>query len=282
MTIKNKKITEKINKKSSQTKAISLSFAGLLMLSQASLFVSAASANVISRIHGRCLLSNNNRTVFDGHCVIKHKENQGQQIVVVELDNEAKYRFAGPGLTALQVEAWDGIHNVSYQENSDSEIFSWNVAEDKNRLSVKTDTRHDPNVSHNDSTEDALGTVIGAAVGAVIGGLLSGGSSNNNNNTASNPYTTQEYDAVAYFKCSLGTPTHDKSCPGGIRRGNAGSATIYVRLPNGKERIYSFDSGNVTSPNGGNLTWGKSGDDWYIGVDNNEFIIIPDAAVYGG
>ncbi len=30
------------------------------------------------------------------------KEKQGDQIVVVELDNGVKYRFAGPGLQALQ------------------------------------------------------------------------------------------------------------------------------------------------------------------------------------
>ncbi len=96
-----------------------------------------------------------------------------------------------------------------------------------------------------------------------------------------NPYTTEEYDAVAYFKCSLGQPTQDKLCPGGIFRGDSGSASISVQFPNGQERIYNFDNGDVTSPNGGNLTWGKSGDEWYIGVDNNEFIIIPDAAIYG-
>lgn len=273
------------NRNLSKTKAISLSLASFLTLSQGLIFMPATLAEVITRAHGRCLFSTNQTTIFDGHCVIKHKENQGDQIVVVELDNESKYRFFGPGLQALQVEAWDGIHNVSYQTNSNAEIFRWNVAGDDNFLSVKADTRHDPNVSHNDSTDEALGTVIGAAVGALIGGLLSGGGNSNNNNnttTADNPYTTQEYDAVAYFKCSLDDPTHDQSCPGGINRGDSGSASIRVMFPNGKERVYNFENNNVTSPNGGQLTWGKQGDEWYIGVDNNEYIIIPDAAVYGG
>ncbi len=103
----------------------------------------------------------------------------------------------------------------------------------------------------------------------------------NSSNSQVNPYTTEDYDAVAYFKCSLGQPTQDKNCAGGILRGDSGSASIYVMFPNGKERIYNFNRDNVTSPNGGKLTWGKSGDEWYIGVDNQEFIIIPDAAIYG-
>ena len=262
-------------------KVFSWNLLSLFMLSQTLLFVSPAWSRVLSRAHGRCLFSTKTVRVFDGHCVIKHKENQGNQIVIVELDNGTKYRLAGSGWQALQVEAWDGVHNVRYKEQSNGELFVWNVGGDKNRLSVKADTIHDPNVSHNDSTEDALGTVIGAAVGAVIGNLLTGGSSNNNT-TASNPYTTREYDAIAYFKWSLGSPSHDKSCPGGINRGSNGSASIRVKFPNGKERVYNFDSGNVTSPNGGNLTWGKQADEWYIGVDNQEFIIIPDAAIYGG
>jgi hypothetical protein len=33
---------------------------------------------------------------------------------------------------------------------------------------------------------------------------------------------------------------------------------------------------------GGGLTWGKQGDDWYIGIDNREFCVVPEAAVFGG
>ncbi len=277
----------KINKKLDKN-GISLSLASLLMVSQSLLFPSASLAKVVTRAHGRCLLTTNNTRVFDGYCVIKHKQEQGDETVVVKLENDSKYRFSGPGLQALQVEAWDGIHNVSYKGESDRELFVWDVDGDKHRLSVKADTQHDPNISHDDSTDDALGVAVGAAVGALIGGLLSGGSSSNNsnfssnNNVSSNPYTTQEYDAVTNFKCSLDKPTHDKSCPGGINRGNSGSASIRVMFPNRKERVYNFEKGNVTSPNGGDLTWGKDGDDWYIGVDNREVIIIPDAAVYGG
>jgi len=32
---------------------------------------------------------------------------------------------------------------------------------------------------------------------------------------------------------------------------------------------------------GGRLTWGKDRGDWYIGIDDREFYIVPEAAIYG-
>lgn len=109
--------------------------------------------------------------------------------------------------------------------------------------------------------------------------------------TASNPtgpYTTDEYDATTTFRCEVRDPsyggevTHSQSCPAGILRGDAGSASIRVQLPSGGERVLNFNDGDVTTPNGGDLTWGKSGDEWSIGIDGREFFVIPEAAVYGG
>lgn len=96
------------------------------------------------------------------------------------------------------------------------------------------------------------------------------------------PYSTREYKATAYFRCSMGSPSHDQMCPGGIHRGDRGSASIRIKRPDGRERVLNFDRGDVTTPNGGHLTWGKQGDEWYIGIDNREFYIVPDAAVFGG
>jgi hypothetical protein len=98
------------------------------------------------------------------------------------------------------------------------------------------------------------------------------------------PYTTAEYDATTLLRCSLGDPSHDASCPAGIRRGppGSGSATIHVTAPDGAERVLDFAAGNVTTPGGGELTWGKQGDEWYIGIDNREYYVVPEAAVYGG
>jgi hypothetical protein len=98
-----------------------------------------------------------------------------------------------------------------------------------------------------------------------------------------NPYKVGDYyNATAYFRCSVGNADHDKQCPGGIVRQGNGNASVVVKYPNGYEVQYDFSEGNVTSTFGGNLTWGKSGDQWYIGIDQKLFIIIPDAAVYGG
>ena len=98
------------------------------------------------------------------------------------------------------------------------------------------------------------------------------------------PYSTPEYDATTLLPCSLDTPSHSEHCPAGIRRGppGSGSATIHVTTPDGAERVLEFAEGDVTSPGGGELTWGKQGDEWYIGIDNREFYVIPEAAVYGG
>jgi len=98
----------------------------LLLFSQGVVGIASASAKVVNRAQGRCKLSTNDAVAYDGHCVIKHKENnQGDEVVVVKLDNDAKYRFYGPNLDALQVQAWDGIHNVRhrYRNNSVHELF---------------------------------------------------------------------------------------------------------------------------------------------------------------
>jgi hypothetical protein len=67
-----------------------------------------------------------------------------------------------------------------------------------------------------------------------------------------------------------------------IHRGDRGSASIRVQAPNGRERVLNFDGGDVSTPNRGQLTWGKEGDTWYIGIDEREFYVVPEAAVYGG
>ncbi len=96
------------------------------------------------------------------------------------------------------------------------------------------------------------------------------------------PYTTAEYDATTLLPCSITDPSHDQNCPAGIRRGDAGSASIRVTSPDGVERVLNFADGNVTTPDGGDLTWGKQGDSWYIGIDEREFYVVPEAAVNGG
>ena len=102
---------------------------------------------------------------------------------------------------------------------------------------------------------------------------------NGDNPTA--PYTTADYDATTLLPCSVGEAVHDQRCPAGIKRGRAGAATIRVMPPEGAERVLNFAAGDVTTP-AGHLTWGKQDDTWYIGIDNREFYLVPEAAVYGG
>ena len=98
-----------------------------------------------------------------------------------------------------------------------------------------------------------------------------------------NPYQVGDYyNAAAYFRCSVGTPNHGSFCPGGIVRKGDGKASIVVLYPNGNEVQYDFANNNVTSNFSSDLTWGKDGDLWYVGINNELYIIIPDAAVYGG
>ncbi len=115
-----------------------------------------------------------------------------------------------------------------------------------------------------------------------------GNSNLSRNSNSTGPYSTDNYDATTIFDCEvrnlsdLREITHGQSCPAGILRGDRGSASIRIQLPNGGERVLNFDNGNVTTPDGGNLNWGKDGDTWFIGIDGSEFFIIPEAAVNGG
>jgi hypothetical protein len=96
------------------------------------------------------------------------------------------------------------------------------------------------------------------------------------------PYSTKQYTATAYFRCSVGSADHDQQCPGGIDRGKHGSATIRIRTPSGFERVLKFEHDNVTTPDRGKVDWSKHGDDFYVGIDNHEFYIVPEAAIHGG
>jgi len=258
-----------------------------LLVGAQTLGLSAASAETTARLEGRCKLTHDQTVSFNGHCTVKQKQRNGNTVFAVELDNGADYRFYGPNKQALQVETHDGIHNVQYKEDSDKGVFTWIDDNQTQRLSVKLDSQRQPEATHDSSTSQALvGAAIGVGVGALIGSLLAGGGGSKPAQTTAqakgNPYDGKGYTATASFKCSVGNDKHDKMCPGGIRRQGNGAASVTVRYPNNTEVQYDFKGGNVTSSFNGKLDWGKSGDDWYIGIDRNLFIIIPDAAVSGG
>lgn len=53
----------------------------LLLFSQGVVGIASASAKVVNRAQGRCKLFTNDAVTYDGHCVIKHKEdNQGDEL----------------------------------------------------------------------------------------------------------------------------------------------------------------------------------------------------------
>lgn len=155
-------------------------------------FMPTASAETLARAQGRCKLTEESSQFprFDGHCVVKQKLQGSTTIFVVELDDGSQYRFFGPGKDSLQVETHDGIHNVRFNEEADRGVFVWQEDGMRHRLSVRLDTQHSPNVSHDGNHGSSVGEVIaGAAVGALIVGLISSSnhnrsSSRNNSNTA--------------------------------------------------------------------------------------------------
>ncbi|ANV91734.1 MULTISPECIES: hypothetical protein [unclassified Picosynechococcus] len=270
-------------------KISTLSIASMLMASQGLVWNFAASAEVLNRYHGRCKLSINNSTSYDGYCTTRHMQNsQYDQSVVIQLDNGTQYDFRGSSLDYLEVQDWDGIHSVTHQYDRDREIFIWNTAGSQNSLSVKMDTQHESQTSHDDDSGNGgtVGAIIGAGLGLLIGSLFSGGSDNKSPSTSlpDNPYANNMdyYNATAYFKCSVGDADKDQQCPGGIKRYGGGRASITVLFPNRNEVTYDFNGSNVTSSFSNDLTWGKSNDVWSIGIDRNLFIDIPEAAVYGG
>jgi hypothetical protein len=96
------------------------------------------------------------------------------------------------------------------------------------------------------------------------------------------PYTTADYDATALLPCSFEGPSHDLSCPAGIKRGDAGAASIRIMKPDGVERVLNITDTDVSSPGGGDLSWKRVDGDWDIRIDGKEFFTVPEAAVYGG
>ena len=266
---------------------VSLGTLAALSLAQSLVMTVPVKAETTARLDGRCKLMSQDNQIFDGHCIVKQKKRDNTTIVVVKLDNGNNFRFYGPGKQALQVETFDGIHNVQYREKDNRETFVWNEDGDRQKLAIVLDSQKPANVSHdNPTSQQIIGAAIGVGVGALIGGLIAGGGSNQSSNasssTSGNPYYGKGFNATASFRCSVGNDSHNQSCPGGIMRKGNGNASVTVLYPNGNEVQYDFKGGNVTSTFDGDLTWGKDGDEWYIGIDRNLFIIIPDAAIYGG
>lgn len=138
-----------------------------------------ASAEVISRMHGRCKLTNDSYKAFDGHCVVKHKRQGSTTIMAVELDNGTKYNFFGPNMQNLRVQTYDGLHDVQFIGNPSSGFLNWREDGMRNVLAVKVDSEY-PAAASYDSPEPPKisrgAAIAGAAfgVGAILAAVLGG------------------------------------------------------------------------------------------------------------
>lgn len=137
-----------------------------------------ASAEVLARMQGRCKYMNDTVRVFDGHCTVKHKQQGRNEIVAIELDNGSKYNFFGPNLDSLQVQSYDGMHNVRFTGELESGAFTWQEGGNRNRLSVRVDSQYPADVSFDNpqpiqTRKPTSAEKVGAAVG--IGAIILAG-----------------------------------------------------------------------------------------------------------
>ncbi|VXD14430.1 hypothetical protein [Planktothrix paucivesiculata] len=103
------------------------------------------------------------------------------------------------------------------------------------------------------------------------------------NQVLTSSYSTSNYDATGTVKCSANQAIFDKECEFGVLRGDSGSASVSVNKATNKrqERILNFDKNGVTTPQDGKLTWEKIEGNWWIGIDNREFYLIPEIVIFG-
>jgi hypothetical protein len=274
----------------SNKRATSLGATALLVAVQSLLLASTAGAETVARAQGRCKLTSGDYKAFDGHCTVKQKQQGNTMSFVVELDNGSHYRFFGANKQALQVETHDGIHNVQFQEDPDKGVFTWAGENQPQRLSVKLDTQHPPNVSHDSTTDQALGTLIGAGVGALIGNLLSGGNASQLPSKPSHTVSDAKvpgtnYHATGNVPCKMTREQPMGSCPFGVTRRGNGTADVTVTKPDGRKRVIFFENGNAigadtSQADPGNFRAKKQGDLSIVHI-GQEVYEIPEVVVFG-
>jgi hypothetical protein len=100
-----------------------------------------------------------------------------------------------------------------------------------------------------------------------------------NNPTA--PFTTQDYDATALFRCRAPGDAEFGSCPGGILRMEDGQASIVVQNQTGEQFTINFMTDYVNATNR-EVNAQLNGDLWTLEFDNGEVWEVPLAAIEGG
>jgi hypothetical protein len=95
------------------------------------------------------------------------------------------------------------------------------------------------------------------------------------------PFTTEEYDATALFRCKAAGDSEFGMCPGGILRMEDNQASIVVRNQLGEQFTINFMTGYVNATNR-ELEARLEGDTWILNFANGEVWEVPLAAIEGG
>jgi len=95
------------------------------------------------------------------------------------------------------------------------------------------------------------------------------------------PFTTDEYDATALFRCKAPGDSGFASCPGGILRMENSQASIVVQNQAGEQFTINFMTDYINATNR-EVEATLDGDTWTLVFANGEVWEIPLAAIEGG
>jgi hypothetical protein len=95
------------------------------------------------------------------------------------------------------------------------------------------------------------------------------------------PFTTDEYDATALFRCRAAGDSVFGSCPGGILRMEDAQASIVVQNQLGEQFTINFMTDYVNAANR-EVEARLEGDTWILNFANGEVWEVPLAAIEGG
>ena len=95
------------------------------------------------------------------------------------------------------------------------------------------------------------------------------------------PFTTDEYDATALFRCQAAGDSEFGSCPGGILRMENSQASIVVQNQLGEQFTINFMTDYVNATNR-EVEANLEGDTWILNFANGEVWEVPLAAIEGG
>lgn len=95
------------------------------------------------------------------------------------------------------------------------------------------------------------------------------------------PFTTDEYDATALFRCKATGDSEFGSCPGGILRMENQQASIVVQNQRGEQFTINFMTDYVNATNR-EVEARLEGDTWILNFADGEVWEVPLAAIEGG